>query len=125
MDLNERTIFLVDAIGAFSSVLLLGVVLPAVQDWIGMPLDTLYLLACFPVIFCIYSSCCFRFADHSRPIWLRIIMAANLMYCLLTLVLLVVHSAVLTPLGITYFVVEQIVVVCLVGIEYRICSELG
>ena len=117
---NERNIFLLDAAGAALSVVLLGVVVPACNQWIGMPLKTLYFLAALPVLFGVYDVLCFYFADLTRSLWLRLIMAANLGYCVLTIGLMVAHADVLKPLGFVYFIAEQPVLIGLVAFQYRI-----
>lgn len=118
--INRRTIFLVDAAGAALSVVLLGIVVPACHQWIGMPLKTLRVLALLPALFVVYDLACYFYADLSRPIWLRLIMAANLGYCVLTLVLMGVHSEHLKPLGVLYFIAEQPVILALVAFQYKI-----
>ena len=120
MTINERNIFLVDAAGAALSVVLLGAIVPALNRFIGMPLETLYLLAALPLVFGIYDLVVYNFADLSRPVWLRLIMAANLGYCMLTIALMVVHSDQLKPLGFAYFIAEQPVLVALVGLQYKV-----
>lgn len=117
---NERNIFLLDAAGALLSVVLLGVVVPACNQWIGMPIGTLYFLAALPVLFGLYDVACFYFADLDRPLWLRLIMGANLGYCALTIALMVAHADVLKPLGFAYFIAEQPVLIGLVAFQYRI-----
>lgn len=118
--LDRRTIFLVDGLGAVVSALSLGVVLPAFQPSIGMPLAVLHFLAALAAGFSVYSLSVFRFADHSKPLWLRIIIAANLSYCALSLTLVVNYFAQLTALGLSYFLLEKVIVLGIVGLEWRI-----
>jgi len=120
MNLNERNIFLLDGAGALLSVFLMAVVLPAIQHLIGMPSHIFYLLALWAFGSLVYDFCCFRFADRRDSRWLRGIMAANGLYCVLTAVLLVVHFAELTPWGVAYFVAEMPVILGLVMFERKI-----
>lgn len=54
---------------------------------------------------------------------MRIIAIANLLYCALTFIwVLVLHDG-LTALGITYFVLEIIIVVTLAIIELRVAAQ--
>ena len=117
MRLHRRTIFLFDGIGAVVSVLLLGVVLPAIQPWIGMPLKALFLLATVPVFCGAYSFACYRFADPHNPRWLQAIMAANLLYCVLTASLTVIHFHEMTRLGVAWFAIDGLVIVGVVALE--------
>ncbi len=120
MAINARTIFVVDALGALLSVLLLGLVLPALEPWLGMPRSTLSALTLWAGGCLGYDLLCYGFADLRRPRWLRGIMAANLTYCGVTASLIVIHLDGLTPWGIAYFVAEIPVIVALVIYEYRI-----
>ena len=115
--LNSRSIFLLDGIGAVVSVLLLGGVLPVVQPWIGMPLRALYLLALIPVFYGMYSFGCYRLADHSNPRWLQVVMVANLLYCVLTMSLLVRFFDELTALGMAWFIIDALVILGVVALE--------
>jgi hypothetical protein len=120
MTLNAKTILFVDGAGAMVSAVSLGVVLPAIQPWIGMPTYILYPLALVACVFGTYSFSARQFANLSKPIWLRIIIAANLSYCVATLALLGVHASDLTYLGFTYFILELAIVGALVAAEYRV-----
>ena len=120
MAINARTIFLLDGIGAFGSVVLLGVILPAVQPWLGMPLYILHRLALWATGCMVYSLGCYRFADHSTPHWLIGTMTLNTVYCVITASLLAVHHPSLTSLGIAYFIAEMPVIVGLVWFEFRV-----
>ena len=122
--MNERTIFLLDGAGAILSIGLLGVVHPAIQPWIGMPLHILYLLTAWASCSLLYDAFCFWFADHRNPRWLRGIMAANTLYCCLTGVLIVVHLNVLTPWGVAYFVSEMPVLLGLVWFQRRLFQRV-
>lgn len=49
-------LFLIDAAGAFVSVVLLTLVLPALESYVGMPYRVLYILAAFAVILFLISA---------------------------------------------------------------------
>ena len=115
--IDGRSIFLLDGVGAVVSVLLLGVVLPALQPWIGMPLRVLHLLALIPILYAVYSLCCYWLVDHRNPRWLLAIMAANTLYCVLTAILVTVHVGEMTRLGIVYFVADALVIAGVVAFE--------
>lgn len=121
--LNKKSIFLLDGVGALVSALSLGIVLPAIQSWIGMPLKVLYLLATLALFFAAYSFTRYKFADLSNPVWLKGIIALNLSYCALSLFFVVTHFGLLTGLGLTYFILEKVIVIVIVGLELRILKR--
>lgn len=122
---NGRNIFLFDGAGAILSVLLLGVILPAVQPWIGMPLQILYVLAAIPVVYAVYSFICYRWANHQNPIWLKVIMGGNALYCVVTLSLVGAYWSEMTRWGVLYFALESLVLLALVAFEGRIASSVS
>ena len=117
---NEKSIFLLDGIGALVSIILLGVVLPAIQPWIGMPLAILYWLALVPVVFAIYSFCCFFGTAHQNRRWLKGIMLGNALYCAATTSLVIYFFTQMTWWGVSYFAIEFIVLVLLIWLEGKI-----
>ena len=122
--LNKRNIFLLDGLGAVVSCLFLGLVLPALQPYIGMPLFVLYGLAALAFSFALYSLSCYYFADHNNPKWLLGIITLNLSYCLLSLILLMRFWGLLTPFGATYFIAEKLIVLGIVSLEWRVRARL-
>ena len=118
--MDERTIFVLDGIGAMVSVLLLGVVLPHLHGWIGMPIQVLRWLTLWPVCCLLYDVYCYGFADLKEPRWLRGIMFANAAYCPFTMLLVVLHFSELTTLGVLYFLLEVPVILGLVYYEQTV-----
>ena len=94
-----------------------GVVLPALQPWIGMPLHILYWLALVPVIFAIYSFCCFFGTAHQNRTWLKGIMLGNALYCVATTFLVLYFFTQMTWWGIDYFFIEFMVLILLIWLE--------
>lgn len=124
MTIHPKRLFLIDGCGALLSALLLGVVLVQFEEIIGMPRNILYILAALAGAFAIYSfSCSFLLAENWRP-FMRGIAVINLSYCCLTAVLLFVFHHDLTALGMTYFVLEIMIVVALATIEWKRASHL-
>lgn len=122
MAANPRTIFLIDGLGALVSAFSLGVVLVQLEQYIGMPVRTLYLLAAIPVVFIIYSlSCSFWIMENWRP-FLKAIAVANLLYCFVSVACIFLHLPLLTSLGLTYFLLEIVVLIVLVSIEFKIAN---
>jgi hypothetical protein len=116
---NPKNIFLLDSIGAFLTALLLGFVLVEFQDAFGMPQKTLYFLSALALAFALYSSCCYYFIPSKWNSFLSVIVVANILYCCLTTGLIFYHFQTLTILGLTYFILEIIIIVCLIFIEIK------
>lgn len=121
---NKRNIFVVDGIGALMTALSLGVALPFFKDVIGLPVSTFYLLSAIAIGFCIYSFSCYLWADTRKALFLKIIMSANLGYCLVTAIVMWQNWNSLKPLGVLYFVGEIFVVLTVVFVEFRVLQNL-
>lgn len=116
---NPKLLFLIDGVGALLSAFLLGVVLASAETIFGMPGKTLYFLAALACLFAFYSFWNHaRFKENWRP-QLRGIAISNLLYCGLTAVLVIFFRQELTKWGLTYFLLEMVVVLCLVAIEFK------
>jgi len=122
---TPKQLFLIDGLGALLTAIMLGLVLANFVPLFGMPKSILYPLSLIACVFAVYSlSCHFRFPANWQP-YLKAIAAANLLYCCLTLglVLLMVYSfQKLTMLGVIYFLVEIVIVVGLAVVELRVAS---
>ena len=120
---NSKQLFLVDGFGALVSAFFLGVVLVYFQEAIGMRLNILYFLAILPVFFAMYSFSCYFLLKKNHRTFIRVIAYANLLYCCLTLSLVVFYYESLTSLGLTYFFVEIIIVGIIIGIQFKASSK--
>ncbi len=114
-----------DAIGALVSSIFLGLVLTSMQYLIGMPLNNLYVLAGIAVFFLCYSSVCFLGVQSNWKPFLAGIAMMNFLYSILTLSLMVIHYNEMTLLGLSYFIIEIIILWIVVGIEYKAISALS
>ncbi len=117
--LTPRKLFLFDGVGALVSAFLLGVVLVRLEYLIGIPTNTLYTLAAFPILFALFDLVCMRRKPTEQVRLLRVIAFANLSYCVLSLVLAFYHKDTVTSLGWTYVVVEVAIVSALAFIELK------
>lgn len=121
---KPRTLFLVDGLGAALTTFSLYFVLRPYFDYFGMPTNILKYVSIIGLIFCSYSmSCFFLLKDNWSP-FLRIIGIGNLLYCILTMTLLYAYFLSLTLLGLTYFIVEILIIVLLIYIEYGVANRL-
>jgi hypothetical protein len=89
-----------------------------------MPKNVLYSLASLACFFAFYSLSCYKFADHSKPVWLSGIITFNLLYCALSLFLMVKYASLLTVWGFAYFVGEKLVVLAIVILEWKVRASV-
>lgn len=118
--MSRHFVFLFDALGALLSALLLGLVLPSLQAYVGMPVSVLHFLAGIACIFLLYSSVCYFFVREGWLPFLKAIIAANSIYIIISVGLIFYHFQQLTSWGITYFVLEIIVLFGVVAYEARV-----
>lgn len=116
---KPKTLFLIDGLGAFVTAFFLFVILRRFNDYFGMPQKALVYLSLIAVVFCLYSITCFFFLRDNWKPFLRAISIANLLYCCLTISLVIRYFPKLTFLGLTYFLVEIMIVCGLVFIELK------
>ena len=122
LNLNPKTLFLLDGIGALLSALFLGTVLVRFEAFFGMPRVVLYPLATIAGGFAVYSFCCYAFVIQNRPVFLRVIATANLLYGCVTVGLLVLYHQELTLWGWGYFLGELMIIGLLVALEFKAAS---
>lgn len=121
---KPNALFLVDSIGAFISAFCLLIISRYYSDYIGINHSTFQLLAILPIVFGIYSACCFLFVKRCFKPFIQIIALANLIYCLITLILLGTLFAEITILGLSYFVVELMIIALIISIEYKVSRNI-
>ena len=114
-----------DSLGAMLTAFLLGVVLANLESTFGMPRKILYILALVACLFAVYSFSCYYLVSKNHNPYLMAIAIANLTYCGITLSLVIFCYDILTWLGVTYFLLEIIIVVSLAIIEIRVARGFG
>jgi hypothetical protein len=117
---KPNTLFLVDSIGAFISAICLLIISRYYSDYFGVNHSTFQLLLILPIVFCIYSACCFLFVKRSFKPFIQIIALANLLYCIISLILLGTLFSEITILGLSYFVVELTIIALIISIEFKV-----
>ncbi len=122
---RPKMLFLIDGLGAFLTSFLLFVVLRNFEPYFGMPGTALTYLAAIALGFCMYSMACFLFLKKSWVPFIKAIALANLLYCVLTIWLVVANYDHLTMLGRAYFFGEFIVIVTLVYIELNVAAVIA
>ncbi|TCC98860.1 hypothetical protein EZ444_04095 [Pedobacter hiemivivus] len=121
---KPRVLFLIDGLGALLTAFFLFVVLRNFNDYVGMPIWILNSLSLIAVCFCVYSAACFFFLkQHWTPFIIGIGMA-NLLYCVLTFGILIIHFPIISIAGIAYFLVEIVLICGLVYIELKVAKTI-
>ncbi|MEW7290649.1 hypothetical protein [Aquimarina sp. 2304DJ70-9] len=121
---SPNKLFLIDGLGALLTAFLLGVVLTTWEDCFGMPSKILYTLSIVALIYALYSISCYFLTIKNWKPYLRGIAIANLMYCCLTIGLVVYFYHNLTGIGVLYFLLEVAVILILIGVELRVSSRI-
>lgn len=120
---SPKHLFILDGLGALTSALLLGLVLPHFEIYTGIPAATCYLLACIPLFFVGYDVVAYRRTTHTSML-LRGIASLNLSYCALSFAAMLHHQSSLTLLGATYILLEISIIALLIFAEYRTSISL-
>jgi hypothetical protein len=122
LTLNPKRIFLIDSFGAFLTAFFLVAILSTFEKYFGMPRQILVFLSIVALVYAIYSICCFYFIESNWRPFLKTICITNLIYCGLTIGLVINFYPRLTILGTTYFLLEIILISVLVIIERKALS---
>ena len=116
---NPKKLFLIDSFGAFISAILLFLSLSYLEIEFGIPKKIFYILFVIACFLSIFSFVCFININKNYSKYLQIISIANFLYCILTLILLSYSHNSITILGLTYFIIEMIIISCLAFLEYK------
>jgi hypothetical protein len=120
--LNPKNIFLIDGLGAFLSAISLFTILSCFNEYIRLPKATLSILSIIAILFCVYSLSCFFHVNKNWHLYLLAIIIANLFYSFLTLGLVIYNYSEMTILGVSYFLLEIIIIGGIVFFEINILS---
>ena len=121
---KPKTLFFIDSLGAILTVFILFVIMRQLNEYIGMPIIVLTYLSIIAICFCIYSTACFLFLKERWTPFIRLIGVANLLYCALTIGLLIKHYSLLTIIGIIYFLIEIVIICGLSYVELNVATEI-
>ena len=121
---TTRGILLLDGIGAVVTALSVGVVLPLLQPWIGVPSLALYLLGGGAAVLALVSLT-HHFSGRTTASALRLVAAANLTYIVLTAALLLWLWPAPTFLALLYFGGESAIVAMLARRELALAAILA
>lgn len=120
---KPKALFLTDSIGAFISALFLFVIVQKFNQYFRMPeIETTH-LSVIAVFFCIYSSACFLFIKNNWRPFVALIGIANIIYCALTIQLVIKYYHSLTIMGTTYFIIEIAIICALCYVELNVATR--
>lgn len=122
---KQKTLFLIDSIGALLTAFFLFVIMRQFNSYIGMPKTVLTLLSVVAICFCIYSMLCLIILKRNRGPFISVIGIANLLYCLLTIGMFFKYQHLLTVIGEIYFFIEIVVIGILSYIEINVARLLS
>jgi hypothetical protein len=118
-----RAILLLDGIGALVTAVTVGLILPLLQTWIGLPTLVLRLLGGFAMLLAVYSLSR-HVTGRTTPTALRRVASANLTYCALTVALVAWHARDVTVWGFAYFGVEVMIIATLSWRELTLAGSI-
>ena len=123
--LTYKKVFLIDAIGALITTILLSQVVARFEEVFGMPREIVIILAAMAACLSAYSFSCYWMVKQKPKPFLLAIAVANSLYCMLTFGLIVYLFDTLPWIGITYLLGEIIIVMGLVQLELRFARKIG
>lgn len=119
---NNPKIFLIDALGAFLSIISLFFVY-FFEDFFGMPKNTITVFICIATILFFYSTLIFLIKPKKWPIFLMLIASFNLCYCRFTIFHVIRFFEKLTIYGKLYFISEILIIISLSIFEFKLSNN--
>lgn len=116
---NYKNIFLADGFGALLTTILLFFILKNFNDFFGLSKDVFEYLSIIAFTFSIYSIGCYFLVKKSWKSFLKIICTANIVYCILTLGVIIYNYQNISIFGIIYFLGEIAVITGIVYLEIK------
>ena len=120
---SPRTFFLMDSLGALVTAFFIFAILRTFKEYVEMPQKVLTILSIIAVMFSLYSITCYFLLTKNWQLFLRTISIANLLYCFLTMGLVIYYYQSLTILGLTYFLIEMVVFGGLIFVELKVSGK--
>jgi hypothetical protein len=117
-------LFMVDAIGALLSSLLLFAIAKKFSLSFGLSESVLLKLSFVALLMAFYSILCYIGIKHRWKSFLISISVINLVYCVITFLVLVNHWPEITPLGIGYLSAEIMVILLLAFFEFSTAKAI-
>lgn len=119
---NPRKLLLIDGLGALFTAIMLFII-SMLQPYFGLPTQALNYLCGIAIVFSLYSLGSYAMVKNNYKPWLAVIAVANSLYCILTLVIIIIHFKTTTPLAVIYFLGETSIIALLVYIELKFATS--
>jgi len=117
--MSIRKLFLLDGSGALLTALMLMLVLPKLDLLTGIDPDMITVMVLIAFLLTAMSLTFFFTYNQQSYKVLQVIGISNLLYSGIIVVVLLVYGSSMKPLGMTYFILEGLVVVLLGLVEIR------
>ena len=111
---SHFNIFLLDAVGAFLSIFLLLFVIMPNENFFGLSKPVAINLSIPISVLLLFSMSCFLLKPQNWKLYMKFVVLGNLAYCLFTATVIFLNFKQLTTLGVSYFLIE-ILVICFIG----------
>ncbi|MFY7899977.1 MAG: hypothetical protein ACOVNY_07315 [Chitinophagaceae bacterium] len=122
---KPKNLFLFDAVGALLSTSSILIVHMFFAAYLGISKTTLLYLAVAIAPLFLYSTICYLFITSITKMHVYIIGIANLMYCIVTALLVLFFLQTINIIGIAYFLVEIMIIFLVVYIEFRTAFSMA
>jgi len=128
LTINPKRLFKLDLVGAALSTMSICIIYWKLYAYFGLSEPLFEFLVIITLFICNCSSyCCSSVNDNEKknhkPYLLKLIFI-NTFYCCITVTILIGFYSKLTLLGLTYFIVEIIIIIGLIFIEKRVYDQL-
>ena len=114
-----KKLLLVDAFGALATAILISQIIARNETVFGLPSHACHTLAAIACVYFIVSSIGSQLNRSKQLLFLKIIIVANSIYCLITLSVLFNYRSEITLWGVGYFVSELLIIMSLVFFEWK------
>lgn len=121
---KPRAIFLIDGLGALTSLILLFGVLRNYHEYIGLPQQILTYLSVFALCLFIFSASCYFFLKSHWSFFIKLLSFGNISYCIFSISILIYFYKSLTSIGISYFIIEKVIVLGLAYFELKLSASV-
>jgi hypothetical protein len=122
--INPKKLFIVDALGAFVTACSLLIFIQQFNQYVGLPKTALTFLSSIAISYCACSTACCLFLKNRWTIFLIVIGIANLLYCIVTLGILIKYYQVTTIIGALYFWGEVVIICTLSYVEITVARRI-
>lgn len=120
---HPQKLFIVDGIGAAVSAILHIFLLAPFESFFGVPAETVYLLALFPIVFVLYDIFAYYQYNGLAQLYLKGIAVMNMMFVALSISMGIYHRDSISVWGWLYLIGECLIVAGLVRLEWRCANE--